>query len=299
MRGPRSSHPRVRRLLGTLALVVLSAGAGADDEGAAAAGLDPALGARAIYERVLENRFDASAQELLLVSGDRAGRELPIRVVMLWRRYGEDTPEGQEGVLSRTLVRYEEPADVRGTGYLVINKKDAPNDQFVYLPSMRRTRRINLRSESVVGTDLSVEDIVPRELDDATYTRVADEVVDGTPCYVVEAVPKPEVDSAYSKFRMYVEGAHYVPLKTRYWDATGVEVKELTANAASIRKIEDIWLPVRATMRQLLQETYTRLSIDRLTPNPDLGKKFFTERQLEQSRLRLPRSIKRASLRIE
>jgi hypothetical protein len=150
-------------------------------------GLDPELSAETIYERVLANRFESSVQELSLISGDRTGREQPLRVQMLWRRYAEGSSEAGKGILSRTLIRYLEPADIRGTAYLVINKSATPNDQFMYLSSMRRTRRINLRSESIIGTDLSVEDIVPRELQDASYLRVPDEQVEGTPCYVVVA----------------------------------------------------------------------------------------------------------------
>ncbi len=261
--------------------------------------LDPSLSADTIYDRVLDNRFDSSAQELRLASGDRAGRELPVRIVMLWRRYLEGTKESKLGILSRTLVRYHKPSDVRDTGYLVINKKGAPNDQFIYLPSLRRTRRLNLRTESVVGTDLSVEDIIPRELGDAAYRRVPDVVLGDTPCYVVEAIPTAESESGYSKFWIYVEGTHFVPLKTRYWDEAGVEVKVLTADPASIRKIEDIWLPVRATMRHLLHETYTRLEIGWLSPNPDLPTKFFTQRQLEQGSLRLPKAVTRSAVEIE
>ena len=112
----------------TAGLVVATARANELAEEAAAGGLDPGLSADAIYERVLENRFDASAQELALGSGDRAGRELLVRVVMLWRRYLDGTNESKDGILSRTLVRYKEPSDVRGTGYLVVNKDGAPND---------------------------------------------------------------------------------------------------------------------------------------------------------------------------
>jgi len=253
--------------------------------------LEPGLTADAIYQRALENRFRSAVQDLEIVSGDRAGREQPLRLLMLWKRYPEDTEEARNGVLSRTLVRYLEPADIRGTGYLVINKRDAPNDQFVYFSSMRRTRRINLRSEGVVGTDLSVEDIVPREMEEATYTRMPDERVGGEPCYVIEAIPVPDAHSQYTKLWIYVEGTHFVPLRTRYWDQGGLEIKELSAEQDSIRELGGIWLPIRATMRHLIQETYTELHVARLAPDPDLPKKFFTQRQLESRRMRLPKNL--------
>lgn len=261
--------------------------------------IDPTLSADAIYRRVLDNRFDASAQDIDIVSGDRAGRTQAIEIKMLWRRYPDATEEGGDGVLSRTLVRYYEPFDLRNTGYLIINKADLPNDQFVYLESMRRVRRISLRSESVIGTDLSVEDIIPKEMDEATYVRMPDEEVEGTPCYVIDATPTPEAESGYSKLRLYIEGDHFVPLKTRYWDQVGVEVKELSVDPKNIREIEGVWIPLVSRMLHRIDDSYTQLDLTRITPNPNLPKKFFTVRQLESSRLRLPEEIRTKAVTLE
>jgi len=252
---------------------------------------DPDLDADAIYERVLANRFESSVQRLELRSGDRAGREVSVEVRMLWRRYPEGSPEHAGGVLSRTLVRYLEPYDVRGAGYLIINKRENPDDQFVYLRSMRRIRRVNLRGETVVGTDLAVEDIVPREMDEATYTRGEDAVVQGRPCYVVDAVPVETSESRYSRFQLFVETRHFVPLRTRYWDAAGVAVKELRASAESIRELEGVWLPVEATMRHLLDRTWTTLRMVSLAPDPPLPERIFSQRQLQSRRLHVPDAV--------
>jgi len=255
--------------------------------------LDAELSARAIYQRVLANRFHASVQELALVSADRAGREQPLRIQMLWRRYRGDSPESDDGIVSRTLIRYLEPADLRGTGYLIINKSDTPDDQFMYLRSLRRSRRINLRNQTVIGTDLSIEDIVPRELDDARYERVADAYEADTPCYVVDATPVEDANSQYSRFRLYVEPEHFVPVRTRYWDHAGVEVKQLVAPPERITEVDGVWIPVEARMQHLLDDSYTELRVMQLAPNPELPKSFFTQRQLEQRKLRLPASLTR------
>lgn len=268
------------------------------DPSTASAASGDDLSADEIYSRVLENRFATVAQELLLVSGDRAGREQTIRMQMLWKRY-DGGEASDERVQSRTVVRYMEPSEMRRTGYLIVNKRDLPTDQFVYLNSMRRIRRINLRGESVVGTDLSLEDIVPREMDDASYNRIPDENVSGTPCYVVEAIPKPEVKSDYSKFWLYVEREHYVPLRIRYWDRADVEIKELRSPVDSIRELDGVFIPIRSTMKHLLDETFTSLRVDMLVPNPDLSARFFTQRQLESKKLRLPRDVTKAAFRFE
>ena len=122
-------------------------------------------------------------------------------------------------MVSKTLVRYVYPFDVRFSGYLVISNHERINDQFVYYPSRRKVVRVNLRSEAVFGTDFCYEDVIPREIEESDYERVADETVDGMPVYVVEVVPKPFTASEYSRVRVYVEKERFVPLRTRYWDA--------------------------------------------------------------------------------
>ena len=261
---------------------------GRDPVGAAA---EAELTAREIYGRVLDNRLDSSVQELAIISTDRAGNAQHIRMQQLWKRYPEGSESDRKGIISRTVVRYLEPADYRKTGYLVINKRDQPNDQFIYLASMRRVRRINLRNETVAGTDLSIEDLIPRELDDADYVRIPDHEVDGRSCFVVEASPKAEMESVYTRFWLYIEKEHYVPIRVRYWDRKDVEVKELRAPHAWIREIEGIWIPTHVTVRHLLEETQTRLVVDLLVPNPELPDRFFSERQLQAKRLRLPREV--------
>ena len=256
------------------------------------------LTAREIYRRMLRNRFDSAVQELVLVSSDRAGNEQELRMQQLWKRYLEGSKSHGRGVLARTIVRYLAPPDLRKTGYLVINKQDQPSDQFIYLESQRRVRRINLRNQTIVGTDLAVEDLVPRELDDADYQRAPDAEVGGTPCFVVEATPKPDMESVYSKFQAYIEKQHYVPIRVRYWDLKGIEIKELRSPIESIREIEGVFVPLRATVRHLLEETQTSVSVDVLVPNADLPDRYFTERQLQSKRLRLPKEVMARALRL-
>lgn len=300
---------RLAALWAAILLLGSAPAAAAGDETRAAAAPDAAestaeaapeseLTAREIYRRVLENRFETSVQELRLVSLDRAGNQQLLRMQALWKRYPRGTPKERDGVLSQTVVRYLEPVDVRRTGYLVVNNRDRPNDQFIYLKSLRRVRRINLRGETIVGTDFSVEDLVPRELDDADYLRIPDADVAGTPCYVVEARPKPEIQSEYSKFWLYVERAHYVPIRIRYWDRAEVEIKELHAPVDSIREVEGIWVPIEATMRHLLQKTETSLWVEVLVPNPELPDRFFSQRQLQSKRLHMPDSVMEKARRL-
>ncbi len=234
-----------------------------------------------IYERVLRNRFDAYVQSSALISGDRSGAEQESRLRMTWKSFRDENDEPTRGVLSKTLVKYTHPFDLRFSGYLIVNNHQRHNDQFVYLNSSRRIRRVNLRGEAVFGTDFTFEDVVPREVEDSTYRRTPDELVDGIPVFVVEVTPLPHADSEYSRFVVYVEQEHYVPLRTRYWDERELEVKELTADPASIREFNGVWVPMATTMRNLQLDTFTSLRIQELDHEPGLRPADFDLRRLE------------------
>jgi hypothetical protein len=238
------------------------------------------LSGRDIYERVLANRFDSYVQNAALVSGDRGGAEQESRLTMTWKSF-RDADDDPGKILSKSLVKYTHPFDMRFSGYLIQNNHLRADDQFVYLASSRRIRRVNLRSEAVFGTDFTFEDVVPQELEEATHQRLPDEMVGDVSCYAVEVTPTPEAQSQYTRFIVYVEREHFVPLRTRYWDDRGIEVKELRADPESVREYDGIWIPTRLEMRNLQLDTFTSLSVDDLEPNPELPRSTFDLRRLE------------------
>lgn len=236
-----------------------------------------------IYTRVLENRLDASVQELQLVSAGPGGDAQPIQVYVWHREY----PEGKSAdgdIRSKSLVRYLAPRDYRGIGYLILRRSQGPSDQFMYAPSRRKVRRFNLSEEEIAGTDFALEDILPRVLEEAEYHREADALVDGEPCFVIEARLRPEVQSQYSRFLLYVEKQHYVPLRTRYWDNQQVEVKELTAATGSIAQVAGVWLARERAARNLQEGTETRLRIERIAADTELSERVFSQRWLSSKR---------------
>lgn len=270
-----------RRLAAALLLGLgLASGAAAAPAPRDEPGADRLTG-RDIYARVLDNRLDSFVQEASLASGDSAGRIQETRMRVQFKDFRDAEHRPVRGVVSKTLIKYTYPFDLRYSGYLVIQNHDRIDDQFLYFPARRQTRRVNLRGEAIFGTDFSFEDVLPRELEDATYERRPDETLDGARVYVVDADPTDSFDSEYSRFRFYVDPRSFVPLRTRYWDAGGLEVKELRTDRDSIRRFGDVWVPMRTTMRNLVLESYTTLRITDLVPDPPLDETAFDLRRLE------------------
>jgi len=239
------------------------------------------LSGRDIYKCVLDNRFRSYQQESRLVSGDRSGDAQESRLEMNWKNWRNDDETARDGILSKTMVRYTHPFELRFSGYLIINNAQRGTDQFVYLATRRRVRRVNLRKEAVFGTDFTFEDIVPNEIEDGDYRRLSDNMEQEKPVYVVEITPKEHVNSEYSRYVAYVSKENCVPLKTRYWDDREVEVKELTAPKNSIEEHDGIHWPMELTMRNLQLDTFTTLYVSNLEPNAELRDREFEVRRLE------------------
>jgi hypothetical protein len=245
------------------------------------------LTGRELYDRFLKNRkrLRTAFQRGRILSTDPAGNPQETRFWTYGKDYRDSNDDPVEGVYSKALIKISGPYEVRHTGYLYVHRSGRPDDQFMYSPNRGRTARVHIKGQNVVGTDFSIDDFLVSldDIEDADYRRLPDETVDGVPCYVVEAVMRPEAKSRYTRSVSYLEREHYVPLRTRYWDDAGVESKLLTSPHPSIREFDGAWVPTESTMVDLLEETRSTLFIEELVPNPPLDERAFTLSRLEQT----------------
>ncbi len=244
----------------------------------------------ALCEKILQNRFQAFTQTMSMRSGDESGNFQRVKVRLKYKRFDPT----QKGIISKTITKYSEPNDVRHLGYLIINKEKGQDDQFVYRPSTRKVRRINVRGESVAGTDFAFEDLVPFECEDATHHRLKDETLEGVDTFVITMVPKPSTESEYSKIVSYVDKETFIPVQTWYWDNKRVKVKRMDADRGSFSKFEGVegpdeerrtvWIAQKSQMTHLQSESFTELLIEDLEADPTLRSRDFSQRQLTSSR---------------
>jgi Outer membrane lipoprotein-sorting protein len=231
------------------------------------------LRGREIYDRFLHNRkkLHTLRQDGRILSQDPAGNPQETRFSLYAKDYRDRDEKPVAGIYSKTVVMLSGPFDIRWTAYLYVHRSDRADDQYSYSPARRRISRISLKGQSLAGTDFSFDDFLVSadDLENAEYDRRPDEAVDEVPCYVVEAVMKPDAKSRYTRTVSWVEKAHFVPLRTRYWDH-GVAVKELTSPADKIREFDGAWVPTESRMTDLLEGTSSTFHLDQLDPNPTL-----------------------------
>ena len=107
------------------------------------------------------------------------------------------------------LIRFLYPPDVKGTGFLVIEHSDRDDDMWLYLPTLRKSRRklASSKKDSFLGTEFSYGDITGPSVSEYNYRMKEEKENEQTACHVIEAVPATEdilSDYGYSKRIDYV-----------------------------------------------------------------------------------------------
>ncbi len=206
--------------------------------------------------------------------------EVRERVVTLWTRTGTDGTR-------RVLIRFLQPPDLEGTGFLHVENVDRDDDAWLYLPALRRARRIagSDRRDAFVGTDFSYEDLDPEDLDAHRYTRVRTEDHGGRPAWVVEALPaSPQAtqESGYARRLLWIDQERHTLLRADLFDRDGALRKRLSAD--DIRRVEgsDRWRPHRLVMEDLTAGRRTELLMRQYRLDQGLGDDLFTERYLRR-----------------
>ena len=191
--------------------------------------------------------------------------------------------------LSKTLIRFLAPRDVENTGLLTWEGKDGNDDQWLYLPSTRKVKRIvaGAKKNRFMGTDFTYEDLRPENLALHTYTLIGSETLDGQECFLVEAVPATErqaTDSGYSKRRQWISKVNYFTIKQEFYDRKGK--LEKVGAARKVTSIKGtIWRAGELEMRDVQAGTRTVLLAERRVLDTGLKDSFFTEAELTRGNL--------------
>lgn len=227
---------------------------------------------RNIMEKV-DNRYTGDDQiaEMTMTLIKSSGRKR-VRKVKVWQKdYGKS---------DKSLMRFLEPADVRGTGFLVWEHEAKDDDQWLYLPAFKKVRRISTKEKekSFMGTDFSYEDIGSHDLNDYNYTLLRSETFNDQDCYVIESVPKPEKKKSYSKIISWIRKDIFIAIRIDFYDKKGEFLKKL--HAFNIGKIDGIWTTKRMEMENVQKKHITVLEFENIKYNIGLKNNIFTERNL-------------------
>ncbi len=186
--------------------------------------------------------------------------------------------------LDKILVRFQAPRDVENTGLLTWEAKDGNDDQWLYLPSVKKPKRIaaSAKKNRFMGTDFAYEDLRSEALGVHTYAVLGSEVVEGADCWVVEAKPATErqaADSGYSRRKIWIRKDHHVTVKREFYDK-----QERLEKVETHRRVVNVggtaWRSDEVEMRDVQAGTKTLVTVESRTVNRGLRDEFFSEAEL-------------------
>ncbi|MDD5584493.1 MAG: outer membrane lipoprotein-sorting protein [Candidatus Omnitrophica bacterium] len=187
--------------------------------------------------------------------------------------------------LRKILIRFSSPADIRQTGLLTRENAGADDTQFLYLPALKKIRRIatNDKEQTFVGTDFNYEDLENLKVDNYTYSAARDDAREGKECYFYEATAKPGANTVYSRMRTWTDKESFIRVYVEYFDKKGQLVKIGTAK--DIEQIDGIWTPLYISMESLADGHKTEIVTTNVVYNSGLSDELFEQLNLQTAAL--------------
>jgi hypothetical protein len=210
------------------------------------------------------------------------------RMRMILTEDGGKTKERGMEILGRkkdghyqSLVRFTAPADVAGTAFLMLDRGNEAAEQYIYLPALKRTRRIagRERDGSFMGSDFTYADMQGMNAKDASHKRLADEKVGSEDCYVLESAINPKAGVAYGKVMTWVRKTDFVALRTKFFDTSGKLSKTLYTRR--MKMLEGSPVVMEARMQSEQKAHSTDIIVDSIDRKDDLTDAQFTPAALE------------------
>jgi predicted RND superfamily exporter protein/outer membrane lipoprotein-sorting protein len=138
-------------------------------------------------------------------------------------------PDGTE----KRIIKFVSPAEVSGTGILIFDYPEKSDDMWIYLPALRKTRRIVSRekSKSFMGSEFSNANMTAPGLGDFHYVLLGKEEYRGKSCFKVESTPinsDMEDEYGYGRSVSWIDENNYLVYQIHYFDFDGEEFKTIS-----------------------------------------------------------------------
>jgi outer membrane lipoprotein-sorting protein len=192
-----------------------------------------------------DSGFHDQTAELEMVLRNRHGEESHRQLRSLTLEQADDG--------DKSLVIFSAPADIHGTAFLTFSHSTGNDDQWLYLPALKRVKRIASSNKSgpFVGSEFAYEDISSQEVEEYTYRFLRDEELDGHTAFVVERYPV-DPKSGYTRQVVWIDQTEYRVLKVDYYDRKGELLKTLTYTGYR-QYLDKYWRP--DSMRMVNHQT--------------------------------------------
>ena len=221
------------------------------------------------------NGFGNLSAELRMILRDKQGQES----VREMRTRSLEVP----GDGDKSVVLFDLPRDISGTALLTFTHRTDSDDQWLYLPALKRVKRIasDNKSGPFMGSEFSYEDIASPEVDKYSHLWLREENYGGQVCGVLEQRPV-DSKSGYQRRLIWIDKTEYRPLKVEFFDRQNQHAKTLIP--ADYRKyLVHQWRPMSLTMTNHITGKSTKLEFQNYKFNAGLTERDFDRKSLERA----------------
>ena len=182
----------------------------------------------------------------------------------------------------KSLMEFLTPADVKGTKFLSYEHIDKDDDQWMYLPALKRVKRISSKNKSgaFMGSEFSYEDLSAFNVKKYKYNDKLDEVMlNGATTYRGESIPTSKY-TGYTKLITWMDKETFLIQKVEYYDRKKKLLK--TSYFEDYKKYGDVYRIGKITMKNIQNDKTTILIWSDEKIKTGLSDKDFHKRHLKR-----------------
>ncbi|MBX2885075.1 MAG: outer membrane lipoprotein-sorting protein, partial [Granulosicoccus sp.] len=189
-----------------------------------------------------------------------------------------------DGDGDKSITYFSSPQDVKGTSLLTWSHALEADEQWLFLPALKRVKRVSSsnKSGSFMGSEFAFEDLASQEVEKYTYRYLFDESCGEKTCFVSERYPAYE-NSGYSRQVSWIEQDTYNIIKTEYYDRGDNLLKTLTQSDYK-KYLENTWRAHTMEMVNHQSGKKTILNWGEYKFRQNLNKSFFNKNRLKTLR---------------
>ncbi|MEO1962814.1 MAG: outer membrane lipoprotein-sorting protein [Cycloclasticus sp.] len=189
-----------------------------------------------------------------------------------------------QGDGDKGLTIFDQPADIKGTAFLSFTHVLDADDQWLYLPALKRVKRISSKNKSgpFMGSEFAFEDLSSREVEKYGYLYIKDEAVDGEDAFVIEVRPNYKY-SGYTRSVVWISKEKYQPLKIVYYDRKNSLLKTMSVSGYK-QYLGQYWRPDVMVMTNHQTKKETQLDFTDYKFKTGLSDRDFNKSSLKRAR---------------
>ena len=211
---------------------------------------------------------------------DQKGRVRTREIYMATKTFEDD--------LEKRLIIFMAPADIKGTGMLIFDYENKQDDMWMYMPALRKTRRIvsSEKSKSFMGSEFSNADMAAVNIDDFSYELIGESEIQNTPCWKIKSTSVSEAvtdEYGYRSQELFIGKDDFTLRRSVYYDRENDLLKTLeNSNIEEVDPDQNKFMARHMIMENHQNGRKSEIIMEDITLNKKLDGGIFTTMFLER-----------------